>query len=76
LAGAGVAPPALVDVPDGDELVVEEPDVVEDPVDLALDEAAVFAPGSGLNGLRAEPPCCFEEPLVVSETGLLGFTGA
>jgi hypothetical protein len=71
LDGAGVAPPALdVEVPDVDELVVGEA------VDEAVDEAAVFAPGSGVNGSRADPPCCFEEPLVVSETGRLGFTGA
>jgi hypothetical protein len=73
---AGVVPPALDgDVPDPEELVVEDPDPLEAPVDLALEEA-VFAPGKGVKGLRAVPPCCLEVPLVVSETGRLGLTGA
>jgi hypothetical protein len=73
----GVVPPALdLDVPDPEEeLVVEEPDTLEAPVDLTLEEAVV-APGKGVKGLRAVPPCCLEVPLVVSETGRLGLTGA
>jgi hypothetical protein len=71
----GVAPPALdVDVPDPEELVVEGVEVVEVPLDAALD--TFFAAARGVNGSRALPPCCFEVPLVVSETGRLGFTGA
>jgi hypothetical protein len=49
-----------------------------DGVELGLDELeelaeedvlAVFAPGSGVNGLREEPLCWWEAPSVVSATG-------
>jgi hypothetical protein len=76
--GAGAVPPPLdVDLPDPEELVLEELEPLAEPLELLLEEAAVafFPPGSGVNGLRALPEC-WEAPLVVSATALLDLAGA
>ncbi len=55
-----------------------EEELVEGSGELVLERArgrAFFAPGSGVNGSCAEPRCCLEAPLVVSEIGWLGFAG-
>jgi hypothetical protein len=77
LGVVGVVPPELEgDVPEPEELVVEELDAVDAGVDLVLEAADSSDPGSGVNGLRAVPACCLDVPLVVSEIGWLGFAGA
>ena len=58
VVGAGEVPPELL-VGAGDGVELDEPDEGLEAPDVAAEEdvLAVLAPGSGVNGLREEPPC-------------------
>ena len=68
--------PELVVVDEPELVVVDEPEVAVEEVAAFVVEVVEVAPARGVNGLRAEPPPRWEEPLVVSATAWFEFACA